>query len=168
MPFDNSSFKGRGANTFGEFCQSPILWEPFKDTPTILYDCWQLGTLLPKTVHDVHVYVAYLLPHTFVANAAIRETWGGVASVNCWKWIKWGLKEDKVSGPSMVGLWGFSWRYKRLLSCLGCSSGPVQNISFPHRALFQLIWPNLAPRLWNLRHEGHTTGISQAALLLSH
>ncbi len=45
-------------------------------------------------------------------------------------------------GSALVGSLGLSCRYKRFLSCLGCPIvGPVQNILFPHRTLFQFICP---------------------------
>jgi hypothetical protein len=36
-------------------------------------------------------------------------------------------------GPSLVGSLGFSWRYKRFLFCLICSSRPNTKYFFPHR-----------------------------------
>ncbi len=39
-------------------------------------------------------------------------------------WGKWGLKEYKWKGTSLVCSLGVSCRYKRLLSCLGCSCQP--------------------------------------------
>ncbi len=45
-------------------------------------------------------------------------------------------------GPFLVGSLGLSCRYKRFLFCLGCFSvGPIQNILFPTRTLFQFKCP---------------------------
>jgi hypothetical protein len=47
-------------------------------------------------------------------------------------------------GPSLVGLFGLTCQYKRLLSCLGCSSQPSTKYFFPLRTLlyFTLFVPN--------------------------
>ncbi len=51
----------------------------------------------------------------------------------------WGSKSTNKRGSSLVGSLGFSCRYKRFLSCLGCYVGPVKKCLFPHRTLFQFI-----------------------------
>jgi len=47
-----------------------------------------------------------------------QRDWRGVALADCWNWGECGLKEDKL----LVCSFGLSCRYKRFLSCLGCSS----------------------------------------------
>ncbi len=39
-------------------------------------------------------------------------------------------KTTNERGPCLVGSWGLSCQYKKSLSCLGCSSRPVQNMFF--------------------------------------
>ncbi len=48
-------------------------------------------------------------------------------------------KSTNERGPSLVGSSGSSCRYKRFLSCLGCSSRPSTKYSFPQRTLFQFL-----------------------------
>jgi hypothetical protein len=56
-------------------------------------------------------------------------------------------KSTNERGPSWVGSLGFSCRYKRLLSCLGCSRRPSTRYFFPHRRLFQVICPQKAIKI---------------------
>jgi hypothetical protein len=50
---------------------------------------------------------------------------------------------------SMVGLLVSTFRYKRFLSYLSCSSQPeVQNSFFPHCTLFQFICPHCPASCW--------------------
>ncbi len=57
-------------------------------------------------------------------------------------------KNTNERGPSLVGTpLGLSCRYKRLLSCLGCSSGPSTKYVAPHCTLLQFICPR-RPASW--------------------
>jgi hypothetical protein len=50
-------------------------------------------------------------------------------------------------GPSLVGSLGSSCRYKRLLSCLGCSGQPSIKIFFLYRTKFEFVCPH-HPATW--------------------
>ncbi len=50
-------------------------------------------------------------------------------------------KSTNERGLSLVGSSGLSCRYKRFLSCLGCSSRPRTIYFFPHRTLFHSFIP---------------------------
>jgi hypothetical protein len=48
---------------------------------------------------------------------------------------------------SLIGSLGLSCRYKRLLSFRGCSGQPSTEYFFPHRTLFQFMFPQ-RPASW--------------------
>jgi hypothetical protein len=48
-------------------------------------------------------------------------------------------KSTNERGPFLVSLFGSSCRYKRLVSCLGCSGQPSTKYFFPHRTLLQFM-----------------------------
>ncbi len=56
-----------------------------------------------------------------------------------WKLRQMGSQKEYIWTGSFLGSLGLSCRYKRFLSCLGCSVALVQNNFFPHRTLFQFI-----------------------------
>ncbi len=73
----------------------------------------------------------------------------GVAPADCWNRDKWGLTEYKWSGPSVVGSLGSSCRYKRFLSCLGCSNQNSTKyfFSLPHTFWHYCMCPH-RPAIW--------------------
>jgi hypothetical protein len=56
--------------------------------------------------------------------------------------VKGSSKSTNEKGPSLVNSLGLSCRYKRFLSCLGCSGRLNTKYVFPHRTLFQFICPH--------------------------
>ncbi len=56
----------------------------------------------------------------------------GVALSECWNWaeVNGDFKGTNERGSSLVGSLGSSCRYKRLLSCLGCSGQPSTKYFF--------------------------------------
>jgi hypothetical protein len=60
-------------------------------------------------------------------------------------------KRTNERGPSLVGSWGLSRRYKRFLFCLGCSNRPSTKYFFPPCTLFQFLCPH-RPTSWPGSH----------------
>ncbi len=56
-------------------------------------------------------------------------------------------KVTNERGPSLEGSLGTSFRYKRLLCCLGCSCQVSTKEFFSHRTLFQFMYPH-CPATW--------------------
>ncbi len=67
-----------------------------------------------------------------------RETKDGCAILTVETKVNGDSKSTNERGPSLVGSLGSSCRYKRLLSCFGCSGQPSAKNFFPHRTLFPI------------------------------
>jgi hypothetical protein len=61
--------------------------------------------------------------------------------------VNGGSKSKKEWGLSVVGSLGLSFRFKRLLSCLGCSGQPSKKYFFPHSTPFPFMCPH-RPATW--------------------
>ncbi len=71
-----------------------------------------------------------------------RETTEGWPLLTVETEVNGDSKSKNESGPFFVGSLGSSCRYKRFLSCLGCSSQLSTKYFFPHRTLFQFMCPH--------------------------
>jgi hypothetical protein len=83
-------------------------------------------------------------PYNLVVHRETREGWPLLTPEA--NGIFWSTCTTYKRCPSIVGSLGSSYRYKRILSCLNCSSRP-NTIFFPYRTLFHCSCP-LRPSRW--------------------
>jgi hypothetical protein len=90
----------------------------------------------------VHCTVLYMYSYTPQPNSvSTRETRKRWPLLTVQNRAKWRLKEYKWKGSFLDWFVGLVWRYKRFLSCLGCSSRPCTKYFSPHHTLFLFICP---------------------------
>jgi hypothetical protein len=83
-----------------------------------------------RTKRNVEKYKPQTLKEKWSPNVCQRETREGRPLLTVETEVNRDSKSTNERGPSLAGFLGLSCQYRRFLFCLGCSSGPVQNIFF--------------------------------------
>ncbi len=100
-------------------------------TDSLSQNCSNLWFNLELTCNPSFIYVSY--------RPERLERGGPLLTVETE--VNGDSKSTYERSPSLVGSLGLSYRYKRFLLCLGCSSQLRRKYFFPHSILFQFLCP---------------------------
>jgi hypothetical protein len=89
----------------------------------------------------------FIILSSTVANVSHRKTREGSPMVNVENGANGASRSTYERGPSLVGSFGKSCRFKRVWSCLWLLSSTQKKIFFSHHTLFYFFCPNL-PASW--------------------